>query len=58
LQMARDRFGAGVGDNIEVVNAQTSLADARDSETNALAQYNAARINLAAALGRAEQFRW
>jgi outer membrane protein len=58
LQMARDRFAAGVGDNIEVVNAQTSLAVSRDAETNALAQYNAARINLAAALGRAEQFRW
>ena len=58
LEMARDRFKSGVGDNLEVVSAQTSLADARDAQVNALAQYNAARLNLAAALGRAEAFRW
>jgi len=58
LEMARDRFRAGVGDNVEVVAAQTALSDARSSEVAALAQYNAARLNLAAALGRAEQFRW
>jgi len=58
LQMARDRFAAGVADNIEVVNAQTSLEQARDSEVSALAQYNTARINLAFALGRIESFRW
>jgi outer membrane protein TolC len=58
LQMARDRFSAGVGDNIEVINAQTSLANARDAQVEALTQYNAARINLSAALGRAEEFRW
>ena len=58
LEMARDRFKAGVGDNIEVVTAQTSLANARDAQVTALAQHNAARLNLAAALGRAEAFRW
>src|SRR5882762_859539 len=58
LQMARDRFSAGVGDNIEVINAQTALANARDSQVTALTQHNAARINLAAALGRVEDFRW
>lgn len=58
LEMARDRFRAGVGDNVEVVAAQTALSSARGSEVTALAQYNAARLNLAAALGRAEQFRW
>src|SRR3989440_4801287 len=58
LEMARDRFRAGVGDNIEVVTAQAALSDARSSEVTALAQYNAARLNLAAALGRAERFRW
>jgi outer membrane protein len=47
-----------VADNLEVINAQTSLADARDAQVMALAQYNAARLNLAAALGRAESFRW
>jgi outer membrane protein TolC len=58
LEMARDRFKAGVGDNLEVVTAQTSLANARDAQVTALAQHNAARLNLAAALGRAESFRW
>jgi outer membrane protein len=58
LEMARDRFRAGVGDNLEVINAQTALAGARDSQVTALAQYNAARLNLAAATGRAEAFRW
>jgi outer membrane protein TolC len=58
LEMARDRFTAGVGDNLEVVTAQTSLANARDAQVTALAQHNAARLNLAAALGRAETFRW
>jgi outer membrane protein len=58
LEMARDRFRAGVADNLEVVNAQTALANARDAQTTALAQYNVARLNLAAALGRAEAFHW
>jgi outer membrane protein TolC len=58
LEMARDRFSAGVADNLEVVSAQTALANARDAQITALAQYNAARLNLAAALGRAESFRW
>jgi len=47
-----------VADNLEVINAQTALANARDAQVTALAVYNAARLNLAAALGRAEAFRW
>jgi outer membrane protein TolC len=58
LEMARDRFAAGVADNLEVVTAQTSLANARAAQVEALAVYNASRLNLAAALGRAETFRW
>lgn len=58
LQMARDRFGEGLGDNIEVVSAQTSLAEARDAQVAALTAHNAARINLASAIGRVESFRW
>ncbi|WP_423821669.1 TolC family protein [Salinisphaera sp. SPP-AMP-43] len=56
LSRAQDRFAHGVGDNVEVVNAQASLADARNSRIDALAEYTRARINLAAALGRAQQF--
>lgn len=58
LEMARDRFRAGVADNLEVITAQTSLANARVAQVTALAQHNAARLNLAAALGRAEGFKW
>ncbi|MFN2579332.1 MAG: TolC family protein [Pyrinomonadaceae bacterium] len=58
LEMARDRFRAGVGDNIEMVTAQTTLANARLDQVTALAAYNGARLNLAAALGRAQNFRW
>jgi outer membrane protein TolC len=56
--MARDRFRAGVADNLEVINAQTALAEARAAQVTALAQYNATRLNLAAALGHAQAFRW
>ena len=58
LEMARDRFRAGLGDNIELTTAQTTLANARLDQVSALASYNAARLNLAAALGRAQAFRW
>lgn len=58
LEMSRDRFRAGVADNLEVISAQTSLANARADQVEALAAYNAARLNLASSLGRAETFRW
>jgi outer membrane protein TolC len=57
LEMARDRFRAGVGDNLEVVTAQTALANASDAQVTALTQHNAARLNLASALGFAQTFR-
>jgi outer membrane protein TolC len=58
LQMAQDRYRAGVGDSIELVTSQTTLANARLDQVTALAAYNGARLNLAAALGRAQTFRW
>jgi outer membrane protein TolC len=58
LEMARDRFRAGVADNLEVISAQTSLTEARAAQVTALVQYNATRLNLAAALGHAQAFRW
>lgn len=58
LEMARDRYRAGVGDSIELVTAQTTLANARLDQIAALAAYNGARLNLAASLGRAQNFRW
>lgn len=56
LTQARDRFAEGVSNNVEVVDAQASLADARNTRVAALADYTRARINLAAALGGAQQF--
>lgn len=56
LKRSSDRFKHGVANNLEVVDAQSSLADARNQRINALAEYTRARINLAAALGRAQQF--
>lgn len=55
LLQARDRFGAGVTDNIEVVQAQQLLALANDNYITSLNAHNAAKIALATALGLAEQ---
>jgi outer membrane protein TolC len=56
LKMARDRFSSGVGDNIQVIEAQASLARAREEQVEALARYSTARASLAAALGQAQKF--
>jgi outer membrane protein TolC len=55
LTFARDRFAAGLATNIEVTNAQTSVARARDNQIEALFRFNASRINLARAKGEIEQ---
>jgi outer membrane protein TolC len=54
LSQARDRFSAGVTDNIEVIEAQQSLAQANENYIASLSQHNAAKIALATALGAAE----
>ncbi len=54
LQQSRDRFASGVTDNIEVVQAQESLADADDAYIASLYRYNTAKISLARAIGSAE----
>jgi len=56
LAMARDRFTAGVADNVELLNSQTALTHARDAQVSALARYQAARVSLALALGRMKDF--
>jgi len=55
LMQARDRFSAGVTDNIEVVQAQQLLASANENYIASLSAHNAAKIELATALGVAEQ---
>jgi outer membrane protein len=58
LELSQDRFANGVVDNIEVVNAQTALENARQILVSSTAQFNVARLNLAVAVGHAEKFRF
>jgi outer membrane protein TolC len=55
LAQAQDRFRAGVADNLEVVQAQESVATANQSYINSLYAFNLAKISLAQAIGVAEQ---
>jgi outer membrane protein TolC len=55
LQQARDRFAAGVTDNLEVVQAQEALASANESYTSSLYAHNIAKISLAKSVGFAEE---
>lgn len=54
LHLARQRFAVGVATNIEVTDAQTSVAQARDNLIEALFNFNASRVDLARAQGRLE----
>jgi len=56
LSLAKDQYTNGVGNNIAVVDAQTTLEDSRQSYVTALAQYHMARVNYYSALGRTESF--
>jgi outer membrane protein TolC len=55
VTLSEGRFQAGVTDNIEVTQAQDSLAHANDLEIGALFRYNIARAQLAYAVGNVEQ---
>jgi outer membrane protein TolC len=52
VAQARDRFTAGVANNIEVISAQDALARAGDNQIQALYRYNQARADLARATGQ------
>jgi|SRR5579875_305565 len=54
VQQSRDRFKAGVVDNIEVIAAQSALARADENQIAALYEYNQSRADLAHAIGRIE----
>jgi len=54
-EQARDRFAAGVTNNLEVVQAQESLAAANDSLIASLFAYNLARVQLERAIGGVEK---
>lgn len=51
---ARDRFQAGVANNIEVITAQDELARANDNQIAALYRYSQSRADLAHATGQME----
>jgi len=55
VEQARDRFKAGVANNIEVIQAQDSLARANDNQIEALYRFNQARADLARATGQMEK---
>lgn len=55
LGQAQDRFTSGVADNLEVVQAQESVASAEQSYIASLYAYNLAKVSLAQAMGVAEQ---
>jgi len=55
VSQARDRFRAGVANNIEVISAQDSLARANDNQILALYRFNQARADFARAVGQMEK---
>jgi outer membrane protein TolC/ABC-type transporter Mla MlaB component len=55
VDQARDRFKAGVANNIEVIQAQDSLARANDNQIAALYRFNQGRADLARAIGQMEK---
>ena len=56
LEMAQDRYAAGIGASVDVIEAQAELARARSAQVSALARYHSSRVNYAAAIGRASEF--
>lgn len=52
---SKDRFAAGVTDNLEVVQAQESVASANENYIESLYAHNLAKVELAYAIGDAEQ---
>jgi outer membrane protein TolC len=55
LTQSRDRFFAGVTDNLEVVQAQEATANAHEELISSLYLHNLAKVSFARAIGRAEE---
>ncbi|MCP9460448.1 MAG: TolC family protein [Nitrospira sp.] len=55
MELARERFVMLAASNIELTNAQASVARARDNWIEALFRFNAARVNLARAQGKLDE---
>ncbi len=54
VEQSRDRFQAGVTNNVEVIQAQDGLARAGDNQIAALYRYNQARADVAYSVGQME----
>jgi outer membrane protein TolC len=55
LTQSQDRFTAGVADNLEVVQAQEAVASAHESYIESLYAHNLSKVELAHAIGDAEE---
>jgi outer membrane protein TolC len=55
FNQSKDRFSAGVTDNLEVVQAQEAVASANENYIQSLYAHNLAKVELAHAIGDAEQ---
>src|SRR5271163_2375349 len=55
VDQARDRFRAGVANNIEVIQAQDALARANDNQIAALYRFNQAHADYARSIGQMEK---
>jgi outer membrane protein TolC len=55
LAQGRDRFAAGVADNLEVIQAQEAVASANENYISSLYAHNVAKVALARAIGYAEE---
>jgi len=57
LSEAQDRYKAGVSDNLAVSDAQQTVAQANNQYINSLYQHNLAKLNLARAMGVAQNYK-
>ena len=55
LNEARDRFAAGVANNLEVVQAQEAVANANETYISSVYSHNIAKASLARSVGLAEK---
>ena len=57
LSEAQERYKAGVSDNLAVSDAQQTVAQANNQYVNSLYQHNVAKLNLARAMGVAQNYK-
>jgi outer membrane protein TolC len=55
LDLTRQKFEAGVSDNVSVVESQDTVASAQLDYINSIFAHNVAKLSLARAIGRATE---